>query len=411
MQIFSVSELADAIKQQLDANPGLANVWVTGEALNVFRAASGHRYFTLKDAHGQLGCVHFSSAKGAQFLADGAQVNLHGRVSFYPPRGQLQFYADVVTPAGQGLLAAEFERVRALLEAEGLFEPSRKRALPLFPRRIGVVTSRQGAVIHDIARVLRARYPMGELVLCDTLVQGEYAPADVVDAIRAIDATPGVDVIIVARGGGSLEDLWAFNTEEVARAIHACRAPVVTGIGHEPDTTIADYAADLRAPTPTAAAAAAGIPDADSLRQELAASAGRALAAARHHAARRRQDVDALRGRLRQRVDAPTQRQRIDELLGRGRAAFTSMTRGQRGALAARAQTYPALSGAVRLRREQVASLERALHALNPASVMARGFAVVTSASGKTIVSADEVRKGDLVRATLKQGAFEAQVQ
>ena len=287
-------------------------------------------------------------------------------------------------------MAAEFERLKAKLEAEGLFDPSRKRALPPFPRRIGVVTSAQGAVIHDIANTLRARYPLGELVLSAAQVQGADAAPDIANAIRTLDREAGIDVIIVARGGGSLEDLWAFNTEEVARAIYACRTPIVSGVGHEPDVTIADYVADLRAPTPTAAAAAIA-PHVGELAREVAALAERAGQAANTRAARERRWVEAMVSQMLRRLpDTSTRRQRIDDLVERARAG---------------------LGSAIRLRGERVASLEKALAALNPASVLERGFAVVTMADGKAVVDAADVRRGDIIRATVKRGQFEAQVQ
>ncbi len=392
MQIYKVSQVADYVKQLLDIDPNLGNIWVTGEVSNVFKSTAGHRYFTVKDEAVQLKAVLFSSyaGTGGERLVNGAQVNLHGRVSFYPVRGDVQLYADAVVPAGEGVLAAEFERLKAKLEAEGLFDPARKRPLPPFPRRIGVATSAQGAVIHDIENILRARYPLGELVLCDSLVQGAGAPADIADAIRALDREPGVDVIIVARGGGSLEDLWAFNTEEVARAIYASRAPVISGVGHEPDVTIADFVADLRAPTPTAAASASA-PDIAALDQEVHALAFRARSAVGAYIAERARQVESMADRTRRRLpDAPAQRQIVDDVLERGRKG---------------------LNTALLIRREQTASLAKALDALNPASVLERGFAVVTTANGKAVANADDVRKGDIVRATLRRGHFEAQVQ
>ncbi len=388
--LHTVSQVAEYLRTLLESDFNLRNIWVTGELSNVFKSAAGHCYFTVKDKDSQLKAVLFSGNFGAEHVVNGSQVNLRGRVSFYPVRGDAQFYADAVVPAGAGALAAEFERLKAKLEAEGLFDPSRKRALPPFPRRIGVVTSAQGAVIHDIANTLRARYPLGELVLSAAQVQGAEAAPDIAEAIRALDGEPGIDVIIVARGGGSLEDLWAFNTEEVARAVYACRTPIVSGVGHEPDVTIADYVADLRAPTPTAAAAAVA-PHAGELAREVAALAERAGQAAIARVGQQRRLVESMvSGMLRRLPDAPTQRQRVDDLVERARAGIGSM---------------------VRLRREQVASLEKALAALNPASVLERGFAVVTTADGKAVSDAADVRRGDIIRATVKRGQIEAQVQ
>lgn len=389
MQIYSVGQLAERVRAALDRDRTLSDVWVTGEVSNLFASAAGHRYFTLKDAEHQIKAVLFSDRQGGEHAANGAQVTAHGRVAFYAARGDTQLYADSLFPSGAGALAAEFERLRAALEAEGLFDPSRKRPLPPFPRAVGVVTSAQGAVIHDIVTVLRARYPLGRVVLCDASVQGGEAPSEIAGAVRALNAVPGVDAIIVARGGGSLEDLWAFNTEIVARAIHASRVPVVSAVGHESDYTIADYAADFRAPTPSAAAASVA-PDVRALAAEAASLADRARAAASRYAALRRADVEHLMSRMRRAVpDADAHRQRVDELLERARAAAGS---------------------SIRFRREQVAALRKTLDALNPASVLERGYAVVARADGKPLASVRDAAPGDRVRATLRDGDLEAVV-
>ena len=388
--LYSVSQLAEYLKAVLEHDPHLSDIWVTGEVSNLFASSAGHRYFTIKDAGGQVRGVLFSGNFGAEHVVNGAQVNLHGRVSYYPVRGDVQLYADTVVPAGAGLLAAEFERLKAMLEAEGLFDPARKRPLPPFPHRIGVVTSAQGAVIHDIMNVLSARYPLGELVLCAATVQGDEAPFEIADAIRSLDREPGVDVIIVARGGGALEDLWAFNTEEVARAIYASRVPIVSGVGHESDVTIADFVADLRTPTPSAAAAAVA-PDVTALAQEVARLAGRSHNAVAQYLTRQARQVEGLVSQMQRRLpDVPTQRQRVDDILERARIGLSTM---------------------IRLRREQVASLEKALAALNPVSVLERGFAVVTTVDGKAVVGVGDVSRGDIVRTTLRDGRFDAQVQ
>ena len=389
MQIYTVAQLAEYIKASLDRDRILSDVWVTGEVSNLFASAAGHRYFTLKSAEHQIKAVLFSDRQGGEHAANGAQVTARGRVSFYPARGETQLYADSVFPSGAGALAAEFERLRAMLEAEGLFDASRKRPLPPFPRKIGVVTSAQGAVIHDVITVLRARYPLGHVVLCDASVQGADAPAEIAAAIRALNAVPQVDAIIVARGGGSLEDLWAFNSEPVARAVYASRVPVVSAVGHESDYTIADYAADLRAPTPSAAAAAVA-PDVRVLAAEAASLADRARGAIARYAAQQRADVEALTNRMRRTTpDADAHRQRVDELLERARAALAS---------------------SIRFRREQTAALRKTLDALNPASVLERGYAVVARVDGKPVASASDVSPGDVVRATLRDGAVEAVV-
>ena len=254
MQLFTVTEIAQYLKQSLDRDSQLQDLWVSGEVSNLVRSAAGHAYFTLKDAGAQIRCALFRGGRGAELLTDGGAVNAHGRVSFYENRGQLQLYVDMVQPSGLGALALELERLKTQLDEEGLFDPSRKRPLPLFPKRIGVVTSEQGAVLHDIRNVVERRYPLAELVVCASAVQGDQAVSEVIDALRTLNAEGDIDVIIVARGGGSLEELSAFNSEQVARAIHASHAPVVSAVGHETDVTIADLVADVRAPTPSAAA-------------------------------------------------------------------------------------------------------------------------------------------------------------
>lgn len=388
MQIYTVAQLAEYIKASLDRDRILNDIWVTGEVSNLSLSGAGHRYFTLKSAEHQIRAVLFSNRQGGEHAANGAQITARGRVSFYPARGETQLYADALFPSGSGALAAEFERLRATLEAEGLFDAARKRPLPPFPRKIGVATSAQGAVIHDIVTVLRARYPLGHVVLCDAVVQGADAPAEIAAAIRALNAAQ-TDVIIVARGGGSLEDLWAFNSEPVARAVYASRVPVVSAVGHESDYTIADYVADLRAPTPSAAAAVVA-PDVRVLAAEAASLADRARGATVRYAALRRADVESLTSRMRRAIpDADAHRQRVDELLERARAAHAS---------------------SIRFRREQVAALQKTLDALNPASVLERGYAVVARADGRPVASASDVAPGDPIRATLRDGAVEAVV-
>ena len=388
MQIYTVAQLAEYIKASLDRDRVLNDIWVTGEVSNLFASGAGHRYFTLKSAEHQIKAVLFSDRQGGEHAANGAQITARGRVSFYPARGDTQLYADALFPSGAGALAAEFERLRAMLEAEGLFDAARKRPLPAFPRKIGVATSAQGAVIHDIVTVLRARYPLGHVVLCDAVVQGADAPAEIASAIRALNAAQ-TDVIIVARGGGSMEDLWAFNSEPVARAVYASRVPVVSAVGHESDYTIADYVADLRAPTPSAAAAIVA-PDVRVLAADAASLADRARSAIARRAALHRADVESLASRLRRAVpDADAHRQRVDELLERARAALAS---------------------SIRFRREQTAALQKTLDALNPASVLERGYAVVARADGRPVASASDVAPGDPIRATLRDGAVEAVV-
>ena len=272
MQVRSVTDVTLRIKALIEEDPQLADLWLEGEVSNFRQASSGHCYFTLKDSDGEIRCVMWRGVAARQpWLPDqGDWVEAHGYVSVYERGGAYQFYADILQQSGVGQRWQQFLELKARLEAEGLFDEERKRPLPEWPKRIGVVTSATGAAFRDICNVLGERYPLVEVVLAPSLVQGASAPAAIVSALGALDEQPGIDVIIVARGGGSMEDLWAFNDEGVARAIAACRVPVVTGVGHETDFTIVDFVSDYRAPTPSAAAAAV-VPD----RYELHAQAPR----------------------------------------------------------------------------------------------------------------------------------------
>src|SRR5919201_1753792 len=256
MEITTVSGLTRYLRELFESNFLLQSVWVEGEVSNLRRSTAGHCYFTLKDAEAQIKCAWFAGSMplGARPPRDGDQVVAHGRVSIYEQRGEYQMYVTVVHPAGAGLLNLRFEELRARLEREGLFDPARKRPLPRFPRRVGVVTSPSGAGFHDVVNVLSRRFPAVEIVLAPTPVQGEEAAPLIAFGLEALNQFAEPDAILVVRGGGSLEDLWAFNEEIVARAIYGSRAPVISGVGHETDLTIADLAADLRAPTPSAAA-------------------------------------------------------------------------------------------------------------------------------------------------------------
>ncbi|MEE8517532.1 MAG: exodeoxyribonuclease VII large subunit, partial [Dehalococcoidia bacterium] len=378
MQVYTVTQLADQIRTSIERDPELRDVWVTGEVSSVFTSAAGHIYFTFKDAASAVPAVLFSGNAGAEHLANGAQVNAHGRVSFYAVRGLTQLYVDTVMPAGLGELAAEFERLRAKLESEGLFDVSRKRALAPFPRRIGVVTSEYGAVIHDIINVLSTRYPIAEVVLCSATVQGVDAPYEIAEGIHALNGMSEMDVIIVGRGGGSMEDLWAFNTEEVARAIYASHAPIVSAVGHESDVTIADFVADLRAPTPSAAAAAVS-PDVLALQRELLGLVDSARSSTARLLTRRSQEVETMVNAMQRHLpDFATHRQRVDDVIERGRTALTNL---------------------LQYKQEQTNGLVASLSALNPVAVLERGFAVLRKAAdGAPVGSVADVTSGDIVR-------------
>ncbi len=371
---YSVAELTSYIRQMFEQDDRLQDLWVEGEVSNMRRAASGHCYFTLKDGGAQLACVMWNSAAQRQPILpqDGVAILAHGTVGVYPDRGAYQLYADRVRPVGIGDLYRRFELLKAKLEAEGLFAVERKRPLPAFPRRIGVVTSADAAAFQDVLNVLRRRDPLVEVILSPSLVQGVEAPAQIVRALDRLNARDDIDVILVCRGGGSIEDLWAFNDEAVARAIVTSRVPVVSGVGHETDFTIADFAADLRAPTPSAAAEVL-TPDAAELQYGLERASRQLSQSFGEYLQAQRDSLDDQTRVLRQlspltRVRA--YRQRIDDWSSR-------MASTQRGRLA--------------LLRERVASRQRALIAASPQAILERGYALVTDpVTGARIKSAHQ---------------------
>lgn len=388
---WTVTELTRYLRQLLESDARLQGVWVQGEISNFSRPSSGHIYFTLKDAGAALRCVIWraDAARLAFAPQDGLAVEAHGNLSLYEAGGQYQLYVDTLRPLGEGALYVEFLRLKALLEAEGLFDPARKRPLPEFPRRIGIVTSPTGAALRDMLDTLRRRLPLAEVVLAPAPVQGAEAPPALVEVLRTLNRVAAPDVILLARGGGSIEDLWAFNDERLVRAVAESAVPVVTGVGHETDFTLADFAADLRAPTPTAAAELATPITALDLRQALAGAERALFGGMAVLFERRRLALEGERGRLR--VFSPlrrlqTERQRLDELSRRGNAA-----RAHRLELAA-----------LRLR-----DLENRLSALSPLGVLARGYAVVTR-QGKVVASRAQVAVGDDLRVRLRDGEFEA---
>lgn len=393
LRLFTVGEITARIRDLLARDPVLQDVWVEGEVSNFHRAASGHVYFTLKDQEAAIPCVAWRSdvAGWPYHPRDGEAILAHGRVSVYAERGRYQLYVDWVEQAGVGALYLQFLALKQRLEAEGLFAPERKRPLPQFPKVVGVVTSPQAAAYQDILRVLRHRFPGVEVVLAPSLVQGEEAPSQIVQALQALNALDEVDVILVARGGGSLEELWAFNDERVARAIAASRHPVVTGIGHETDLTLADLAADVRAPTPSAAAAAV-VPDGMELRAQVAEWAQRLQQHMWTHVARRRNNLQALQRTLTARSPLyllAQQRQQIDE---------------QARLLLLRLEHH------LDLLRRDLGALEARLRSADPRAILARGYAVVQRAEdGHLVRLVRHVQPGDALRIHVSDGEFGAQ--
>jgi len=367
---YSVSEITARIRALLEQEPLLQDVWIEGEVSNFSRASSGHIYFTLKDAGAQMnGVVWRSQAQALAYVPrSGDQVVIHGRIGLYEQGGRYQIYVDAIRPAGRGSLHQEFERLKAQLEAEGLFAPERKRPLPAYPKRIGVITSPTAAAFRDVVNVLTRRYPLAKVLLAPTLVQGETAPPQIVAALAALNAREDVDVILIVRGGGSLEDLWAFNDERVARAVAASRLPVISGVGHETDFTLTDFAADSRAPTPSAAAEMA-TPDRAELQamlQQRQARLTRTFEARLHGFRDRVARLDRALQYLSPAARLANARQRVDDVLARADATVAHR---------------------LVIQRQRVQGLAARLTALNPNAVLARGYAIVQERETEAIIT------------------------
>jgi len=390
--IWSVSELNRYARQKLESDDHLQGVRVRGEVATFKAYPSGHWYFTLKDDHAQLNCVLWRSRAERQRFRprEGQAVEALGNVTLYEVRGQFQLDVLTLQPAGEGELYRQFLALKARLEAEGLFAPERKRPLPRWPQRIGVVTSPEAAALRDILNILRRRFPLAEVLLSPTAVQGDIAPAQIVAALKAVAAMKP-DVIIVARGGGAGEDLQAFNEEQVARAIAASPTPVVCGVGHETDFTIADFAADVRAPTPSAAAELV-TPDRQQLLREVAALTTRLQVALRDVVQTRRWALAECQARLlghSPQAQLRHCRQRLDDWGERIAAALTHR---------------------LTLENERLQSLNQRLHSVNPLAVLQRGYALVSRTTGAVIHRASEVTAGEVVHVQVSEGEFRARV-
>lgn len=434
--VYAVSELADILRGLLEDS--LPAVWVSGEISNFSRPASGHWYFTLKDDRAQLRCAMF---KNANYYVrpqpkDGDAVLVRAKVGIYPARGELQIIVEHLEAAGTGALLRAFEQLKARLAAEGLFDAALKRPLPAVPRVIGVITSGTGAALQDILNALARRWPLATVALYPVPVQGSQAPPAIVRALRELPERAPADVILLARGGGSLEDLWAFNDEAVARAIRASPVPVVSGVGHEIDFTIADFAADVRAATPTAAAELV-TPDIaerygriDSLDIQLIGLVQRRLQLAREQFLQQAGRLQRLHpGRqLQERA------QRLDELDQRLRRAMQMRLQAKREALHLRSRRFESAAPLARVlqwqerlqlladrlqrasrdvlttRAAQLRQAEALLNSLNPSAVLQRGYALAIAADGHVLHSGDGLAIGDRVTVRLADGGFEAEV-
>lgn len=390
---WTVSDLNRLVRDTLEAEDALQDLWVTGEVSNVSHPRSGHLYFTLKDSEASLRCVMWRPQvmRLARLPQPGDALEVHGHISVYEAGGQYQLYADRLRPTGAGLLYQQFLRLKEKLEAEGLFDQTRKREVPAWPNRIGIVTSPTGAALQDILNTLQRRFPLPEVVLAPTLVQGEGAPAGITDALARLNLEAHPDVILLTRGGGSLEDLWAFNDEGVVRAVVDSRAPVISGVGHETDFTLADFAADLRAPTPTAAAEMA-TPDREELLGQLVEARGRLVRSVELSLRDLKTELETRQARLRRAsplAQVREGRQRLDEIDRRARTV---------------------LAHHLEVLRAQVDGQARRLEALSPQGVLARGYAVVRRPAGPVIRRATEVRPGEPLQVRVQDGAFRVRV-
>ncbi|MCA1588086.1 MAG: exodeoxyribonuclease VII large subunit [Chloroflexi bacterium] len=391
-RILRVSDLNRQVRGLLDADPLLADVFVEGEVSQPSFPPSGHCFFTLKDANSQIRAVCFREQleRATVRPVHGMNVICRGRVRAYEPQGTYQLYVETITPAGAGDLHARYEALRVQLAAAGLFDEGRKRPIPKWPRRIGVVTSPVGAVWRDINNVLRRRYPLCELVLSPSVVQGATAAPAVVRALQRLYAQSDLDTVILARGGGSLEDLWSFNDERVVRAVADSPVPIIVGVGHESDVTLADFAADLRAPTPSAAAELA-TPDATQLATILGRLRDRASGALMSWATQRRRLLDAERralGGLAPDFDAA--RQCTADLVDRaGRAVDDRIAR----------------------RRVLLTGAGDSLRTLSPAATLERGYAVARTPEGRIVRDAADVGPGDPLTVIVARGSVDARVE
>jgi exodeoxyribonuclease VII large subunit len=438
-QIFSVKEINRYIKMKLEGDSLLQDVWIRGEISNFTHHSSGHMYFTLKDADGRLKCVMF--AKQSQKLAflprEGTRVLARGTVSVYERDGQYQFYVSQMQPDGIGSLYLAFEQLKQRLEQEGLFAPERKKKIPAFPAAIGVITSPTGAAIRDIVTTLQRRYPAAAILLYPVLVQGQQAAPSIARAIREMNRLREVDVLIVGRGGGSLEELWAFNEEVVARSIAASDIPVISAVGHETDFTIADFVADLRAATPTAAAELA-VPHHLELRQRLTRLKGRLQQGLLHQLQVRRERLRSLRrspvfqnprryllqpaerlDRLRERlvyrmrhrtVQSSERWSRLDKRLGRHNP-YEQAIFARRRVQTAERLLVQAMMALVKEKRNRWTSEMRQLDALSPLKIMQRGYSLAYDEKGKRLIkSIHQVQIGDLLKLRLTDGRINCHV-
>ncbi len=391
---FTVSELTIKLRALIEDEPSFQSLWVQGEVSNFSRPQSGHWYFTIKDEGAELRCVMWRgmAANQAYVPTDGEAIEVHGSLSVYEARGQYQVYADEIRPAGQGALYQQFLKLKGQLDAEGLFAPEHKQPIPTRPSRIGVITSPTGAALHDILDTLRRRYPLAEIVLAPAAVQGPRAPAELLQALKNLETLGNLDLIILARGGGSIEDLAAFNDEALARAIFNCPIAIISGVGHETDFSISDFVADLRAPTPTAAAELA-TPSLDETLGELADQRGRLQTT-----------IVSLLQDIRWALQS--QRHAIER---RSPLARIANERGRLDQISQ--QLVFALRRGMDQRRAMLAGQSARIETLNPRKVLERGYSVVSDETGNVIASRKRAKAGQPINIEVVDGSYQAEIK
>ena len=391
--VWNVTQLTRYLRDLLENDDYMQDIWIQGEVSNLSRPSSGHLYFTLKDNTSVLKCVMWRNAVMRQTYVprDGEAIEVHGSINIYEAAGQYQLYADLIRPIGKGDLYQEFLRLKLQLEEEGLFDEDRKIPVPRWPHTIGVITSPTGAAIRDILNTIQRRYPLVSVILAPTAVQGEEAPPGIVHALQLMNEAICPDVIILARGGGSIEDLWAFNDERVARAIASSLVPVISGVGHETDFTIADFVSDLRAPTPTAAAELA-TPNQSDLQinlNDLTQRMGRAMQTTLTDERWQLGRLDNRLSLLSPKSQIRTDRQHLDELIHRAGSALIYK---------------------YQLQRAHLTGVQNRLVSLNPESVLNRGYALVRFPDGQIVSHVRQISAGDALQVKVSDGQFEVAV-
>ncbi len=414
--VLEVSQVNSYIKEMLDADGLLGGLCIRGELSNYKKYPSGHHYFTLKDGQSQLKCVMFrSSAMRLRFRPEnGMMVQAAGRITVYPRDGVYQLYCVAMTPEGAGDLAVAFEQLKKKLAAEGLFDPAHKKPIPAYPHQIAIITSAAGAAVHDMLRIIRHRYPLAEVKLLPVRVQGEEAAGEIAAALGYANRYQLADLIITGRGGGSMEDLWAFNEEVVARAIYRSKIPVISAVGHEPDVTIADYVADLRAATPSNAAELC-TPDQQELRQKIAAAQTRMASLLSRQLKNCRTQLE-LRKNARV-LQSPEnyladRRQTLDVLTEKlGRTMANRLTK-EAGQLALCRQRLSTTENAVLAgERKRLETSAARLDAMSPLKVLSRGYSITENNRGAAIVSASSLHPGDHITIRFHRGSADARVE